>query len=807
MKRTMSVMLAICLLVMCLPLSAAQAATSMRGDLYRLINQERVKAGLSALNTNSYLNACSAIRIEELFQSPSHTRPDGRDWRTVLEDKNLPVDVAYSGEIWCGGYSTAASALEAFMNSSDHREILMDDKFNFMGVGHGVQNGADYWVVNFTRSSELQPENDCFGKDDDPTPNPPSGNVSLAMYYGDVTMKDGKVLLSEDSPALKCWLQAPRGSYFESWSVTVTDQQKNPIFNSGECPEEQTLSGSQKALSLMMWKEPENGALVYPSCRLEPGKDYYYRFDAIVNGKTYSSQYVPFIVDGEPAADPVTLTLTEKPGSDGAVLVNAGNPALHATLSAPVGSKLTYSLSIYPLNSDTPIAKIDESRTGTTTLNPSTIGFTVWKTPVGNQITYSNFSLSLGETYRYDLTAIVNGKTYTTPKGKFRLPSPETKTYTVTFFNPINGTSSTKTVTNGQPYGTLPTPASVSGYTFEGWYADTDFTQRVTKDTIVNLTKDQTLYARMVREEDKTVSLTLADKTGLNGVQTVSPYNGKFEATLSAPSGCTVTQHSFNVYTTGGKSLGSQSVPCNEITNGTNYSIYRTLSVISGTVTDGATLTWGSFKLTAGSTYLYDFSVVVDGKTYTTQRAHFRISANSGSSISFTDVKSNAYYANAVKWAVENDITSGTGNNKFSPDTSCTRGQIVTFLWRAAGSPAPKTTSNPFTDVKPSDYYYKAVLWAVENNITSGIGNGKFGPGNACTRGQAVTFLWRAAGSPGAAGAGKTFKDVNPGSYYENAVKWAVANDVTSGTSATTFSPNQYCTRGQIVTFLYRANN
>lgn len=172
----------------------------------------------------------------------------------------------------------------------------------------------------------------------------------------------------------------------------------------------------------------------------------------------------------------------------------------------------------------------------------------------------------------------------------------------------------------------------------------------------------------------------------------------------------------------------------------------------------------------------------------------------------FSDVKEQDYYCKPVVWAVGNGITSGIGKGKFGPESSCTRGQIVTFLWRAAGSPNPKTATNPFTDVKPSDYYYKAVLWAVENNITSGIGNGKFGPGSSCTRGQAVTFIWRAAGSPNSA-TGNSFTDVAAGSYYEKAVNWAVANGITSGTSKTAFSPGKTCTRGQIVTFLYRANN
>ena len=129
----------------------------------------------------------------------------------------------------------------------------------------------------------------------------------------------------------------------------------------------------------------------------------------------------------------------------------------------------------------------------------------------------------------------------------------------------------------------------------------------------------------------------------------------------------------------------------------------------------------------------------------------------------------------------------------------------MTFLWRAAGSPDPVSSANPFSDVKPSDYFYKAVLWAVENNITSGIGGGRFGPGGACTRGQAVTFLWRAEKSPNAS-AGSLFSDVKSGSYYEKAVDWAVSKNVTSGTGNGKFSPDASCTRGQIVTFLYRAN-
>lgn len=169
----------------------------------------------------------------------------------------------------------------------------------------------------------------------------------------------------------------------------------------------------------------------------------------------------------------------------------------------------------------------------------------------------------------------------------------------------------------------------------------------------------------------------------------------------------------------------------------------------------------------------------------------------------FGDVHEGDYYADAVVWAVKNGITNGIGDGKFGPGNSCTRGQIVTFLWNAAGKPEPKSASNSFADVKPDDYFYKAVLWAVENDITSGTGENSFSPSDSCTRNQAVTFLWRAEGKPSVA-AGNAFSDVESGSYYENAVNWAVANKITSGTSANKFSPGQVCTRGQIVTFLYR---
>ena len=174
-----------------------------------------------------------------------------------------------------------------------------------------------------------------------------------------------------------------------------------------------------------------------------------------------------------------------------------------------------------------------------------------------------------------------------------------------------------------------------------------------------------------------------------------------------------------------------------------------------------------------------------------------------GAEVTFMDdVSPNAYYSDAVQWAIKNNITNGTDATHFSPDQGCSRGQVVTFLWRAAGSPIVSGDAG-FVDVKSSDYFYEAVKWAVANGITNGTDATHFSPSATCTRGQVVTFMYRAEGSPATSGS-CGFVDVKSSDYYYNAVIWAVANNITNGTDATHFSPSTTCTRAQVVTFLYR---
>ncbi len=245
---------------------------------------------------------------------------------------------------------------------------------------------------------------------------------------------------------------------------------------------------------------------------------------------------------------------------------------------------------------------------------------------------------------------------------------------------------------------------------------------------------------------------------------------------------------------------GSVTVSADEASAGTRITV--TVKPDAGYVLDELTVTDAKnkdLKLTKRSETTYTFHMA-DSKV-TVEASFTRDGEAEKPGSLFDDVSANAYYADAVKWAVEQGITSGTSATTFSPDMSCTRAQIVTFLWRANGSPKADG-ANPFTDVSANAYYYDAVLWAVKEGITSGTSATTFAPDMTVTRGQTVTFLYRAAGAPAVSGG--SFADVAADAYYAGAVAWAVKEGVTSGTGGNNFSPDAPCTRGQIVTFLYR---
>ena len=265
------------------------------------------------------------------------------------------------------------------------------------------------------------------------------------------------------------------------------------------------------------------------------------------------------------------------------------------------------------------------------------------------------------------------------------------------------------------------------------------------------------------------------------------------------------------VYNGGGSSGGGYTYYTIKATAGVNGSISPTGNV---SVREGRDQT---FTITPNKGYavakvLIDSKNVGAVKSYTFENVKknhtievvfMKASGNPQTGV-FVDVPEGSYYEEAVNWAVEKGITTGTDATHFSPDGICTRAQAVTFLWRAAGSPVAKSAVMPFTDVKAGSYYYDAVLWAVENGITKGTSDTMFSPDATCSRAQIVTFLWRSQKSP-AAGTANPFTDVKASAYYADAVLWAVKEDVTKGTTNTTFSPDANCTRAQIVTFIWRA--
>ena len=310
---------------------------------------------------------------------------------------------------------------------------------------------------------------------------------------------------------------------------------------------------------------------------------------------------------------------------------------------------------------------------------------------------------------------------------------------------------------------TLPTPRR-SGYTFNGWYDGSKFYAAGASYTVsatVTLNASWSYISSGSSSSDPTYSVSTPSKTE-HGTVTVSPKSAskgdRVTVTVKPDSGyvletLTVTDKNGNELTLKDKGDGKY------------------------------TFTMPAGKVEVKATFMEDNSML-----------NF-----------FYDVPNNAYFYEAVKWAVKNGITTGVGNDLFAPEQPCTRAQIVTFLWRAAGSPEPKGAASGMTDVVSGSYYEKAVAWAIENGITTGTTTSTFSPDATCTRAQAVTFLARALKAKAASAA--EFSDVPTGSYFADAVAWAAANGVTEGIGGGLFGSDNDCTRGQIVTFLYRAYN
>lgn len=336
--------------------------------------------------------------------------------------------------------------------------------------------------------------------------------------------------------------------------------------------------------------------------------------------------------------------------------------------------------------------------------------------------------------------------------------------YTITFEG-NGGTPSDATMTTvNQKLPKLPTATHSGRYSFDGWYTAASGGTMITTNTEFH--KNDIVYAHWTYTGSSGGS---SSGRTYHTIKASSDSNGSI-----SPSERVSVRHGRDQSFT--------------ITPNKGYEIAKVL-------VDGKSV---------GAVESYTFKNVT--KNHTIEAIFMKVDDNKPMPDTFMDVPKGSYYEKAVDWAVKNGITAGTGDNYFMPDGICTRAQAVTFLWRVAGSPTPKTEIMPFEDVPEGSYYYEAVLWATENEITVGTSATTFSPELTCSRAHIVSFLWRAAGYP-SAGAVNPFTDVPENAYYINAMLWAVKQEITVGTTPSTFSPDEGCTRAQIVTFLYRARS
>ena len=342
-------------------------------------------------------------------------------------------------------------------------------------------------------------------------------------------------------------------------------------------------------------------------------------------------------------------------------------------------------------------------------------------------------------------------------KAIFEKDAPPAPTEFTVIFDGNGGTPSVDSMTTtNRKLTSLPSASRSGSYSFDGWYTEKSGGTKITTDTVLHA--NITVYAHW---------------TYTGGGSSYSYY------TIKATAG------------TGGSISPSGNVSVREGRDQTFTITPDKGYAVANVKIDGKSI---------GAVKSYTFENV--SRTHTIEVIFMKANGNPQTGV-FVDVATGSYYEDAVDWAVENGITKGTDDTHFSPDGICTRAQAVTFLWRTAGSPKPETRTMPFTDVPVGSYYYDAVLWAVENGITKGTSDTTFSPNMTCSRAQIVTFLWRSEKSP-AAGTANPFADVKSTAYYADAVLWAVKENITKGTTNTTFSPDADCTRAQIVTFFWR---
>ena len=383
--------------------------------------------------------------------------------------------------------------------------------------------------------------------------------------------------------------------------------------------------------------------------------------------------------------------------------------------------------------------------------------------------------------WRAETDAIQKDITFTVQLEKKETPPAPGTTYTITFDangGTLTGAPSAETDEDGK-LSALPGNPTRAGYKFDGWYTAKTGGDKVSISTVY--TQNTTLYAHW------------SEESGGGGSSGGGSSGG---GSSSTGGGVGISAYAITI---AGARNGDVTASAKTAAKGDTVTL--TVDPDQGYTLETLTVTDGSGKKVTLTEKNGKYTFTMPASNVTVKATFAEVVTEPENP--FVDVADGAYYFDAVLWAAEEGITGGTDATHFSPNATCTRAQAVTFLWRAAGSPAPKSSVNPFTDVKADSYYYDAVLWAVEQGITKGTTDTTFSPNAKCTRAQIVTFLWRSQESP-ASDSVNPFTDVAADAYYANAVLWAAENSITGGTTATAFSPNNDCTRAQIVTFLYR---
>ena len=742
------------------------------------------------------------------------TMPDGNvEIKAIFEEDAPPVPTEFTITVTSGGNGTASASHAKAVAGTEIRLTATPKTGYHFKEWEVISGGVTIKDDKFLMPNDNVEVKAIFEKDAPPAPTDPakpsisvigtytyngSEHTATVIGYDSATMDitgntatdAGDYTVSVTSQTGK-WADGSTDAVTAAWSIGKATQEA-PTGLIGVAPT--TVGGSDGKISGVTDKMEYRmaGERSYTACsgteidNLSAG-NYFVRY-AEDNNHFASSDAAVTVGEGASLAD-CTITFNGNGGSGNvdSVTVKAGtNYILPACgFTAPTDQEFkAWEISgteykvgdTYTVSGDTEIKALwensvitpttytvtvgnDGNGTGTATPSTATAGTTITLTATPNEGYHLKEweVMSGGVTIKDDKFPMPNDNVEV--KAIFEKDAPAPTEYTITYDlaggtaegNPDTYTIETRTFTLKNP--------TKSGYTFTGWSG-----------------------TGLDGENNMTVTIP----TGSTGNRTYTAhwrYNG--------------SGHSYSYYTikatagAGGSISPSGNVSVREGRDQTFTITPDKGYAVANVKIDGKSI---------GAVKSYTFENV--SRTHTIEVIFMKANGNPQTGV-FVDVATGSYYEDAVDWAVENGITKGTDNTHFSPDGICTRAQAVTFLWRTAGSPASKTSTMPFTDVPVGSYYYDAVLWAVENGITKGTSDTTFSPNMTCSRAQIVTFLWRSEKSP-AAGTANPFADVKSTAYYADAVLWAVKENITKGTTNTTFSPDADCTRAQIVTFLWR---